>query len=99
MEETNKQEGVKNPNDVLYSVEDVQKIVAQATRSAEEQLKEAYSRLRQAELGNLFTRLNFLIKIVEIGEKHFDAEFITSCVEEIKLTMFPTEEEETQEGK
>lgn len=55
--------------------------------------------LQQANMGNLFKRLDYLFKVVEF-EESFTAEFATKCAKEIEehLTL-PEPSEESSENK
>lgn len=59
-----------------------------------QQNQQLYKKLREADLTNLFTRLNYLFKVVE-NARIFGAEFTKQCVDEIKEAM--TIKEETDE--
>lgn len=60
-------------------------------------LKQENSGLKN--LAQTINRLDYLLKIVEIGEKAFHGDFLIKCAEEIEEIMTPpTESEEKKEG-
>ena len=52
--------------------------------------------LHQANLANMFKRMDYLFKVVEYS-RSFRAEFVASCIEEIEQMMTLPEEEKTEE--
>lgn len=64
-----------------------------------EQSRQLYQKLQEANLVNMFKRLDYLFKVVE-NSNHFNAEFVTSCIEEIENMMtLEKEENVTEEEK
>lgn len=61
-----------------------------------QQNKQMYTELQKMNMTNVFKRLDYLFKIVEFGHM-FDADFLKSCIKEIKEIM--TVPEETTEVK
>jgi hypothetical protein len=57
---------------------------------------ELFEALQNANLQNMFTRLDFLFKVLK-NSKEFDAEFVSLCVEEIKNIMIIKEPNKTEE--
>ena len=53
--------------------------------------------LQQANMTNMFKRMDYLFKILELKDC-FDSEFVITCSDEIKELMTPTVEHE-EEGK
>lgn len=74
----------KIPYDKLYAIAESLK----ATNA------ELYRRLNDVSLGNFFTRLEFLFKVVKFSEK-FPESFVKTCIDEIvdNMTMVPPEKE------
>lgn len=56
------------------------------------------NQLKQANLSNMFKRLDYLFKVLECEKVIKDSEFISSCVDEIKgaLSVDSSEPEEKQ---
>lgn len=57
-----------------------------------EQVKQLYNQLQQANLNNMFKRLDYLFKVVENTEK-FSPAFSEACIKEIEAFMTIQEEE------
>ena len=58
-----------------------------------EQVKQLYTQLQQANLNNMFKRLDYLFKVVEKGEK-FSPSFLENCIKEIESFMTIQEDSE-----
>lgn len=63
-----------------------------------EQAKQLYARLQEANMANVFKRLDYLFKVVENAHA-FNEEFVTKCVTEIEDLMTVPETEEESEDK
>lgn len=62
-----------------------------------EQAKQLYARLQEANMTNMFKRLDYLFKVVENAHA-FSEEFVAKCVTEIEdLMTVPETEEETED--
>lgn len=62
-----------------------------------EQAKTLYARLQEANMTNMFKRLDYLFKVVENAHA-FNEEFVAKCVTEIEeLMTVPENEEETED--
>lgn len=62
-----------------------------------EQAKQLYARLQEANMANMFKRLDYLFKVVENAHA-FNEEFVAKCVTEIEgLMTVPETEEETED--
>lgn len=62
-----------------------------------EQAKTLYARLQEANMTNMFKRLDYLFKVVENAHT-FNEEFVAKCVTEIEeLMTVPENEEETED--
>lgn len=62
-----------------------------------EQAKTLYARLQEANMTNMFKRLDYLFKVVENAHA-FNEEFVAKCVIEIEeLMTVPENEEETED--
>ena len=72
--------------------------VAQQLFNENNYLKQANAQMQ--ETIQTINRLNYLLKIVEIGEKAFRGEFLVNCVAEIESIMTPPAEnsEATEKG-
>jgi hypothetical protein len=57
--------------------------------------KELQERLNNAMLGNFFTRLDFLFKVVKYSDK-FPESFVKTCIDEICENMTIKEEEDKE---
>ncbi len=60
-----------------------------------EQAKHLYAKLQEANMTNMFKRLDYLFKVVENAHA-FSEEFVTKCVAEIEDLMTVPESEETE---
>ena len=61
------------------------------------QAKQLYAKLQEANMVNMFKRLDYLFKVVENAHA-FNEEFVAKCVSEIEdLMTVPETEEETEE--
>lgn len=61
-----------------------------------EQAKHLYAKLQEANMTNMFKRLDYLFKVVENAHA-FSEEFVTKCVAEIEDLMTVPESEETED--
>lgn len=61
-----------------------------------EQLRQLYAKLQEANMANMFKRLDYLFKVVENAHA-FSEEFVTKCVAEIEDLMTVPESEETED--
>lgn len=75
------------------SYEELNKVCAELYQQVQKYQKQLY----EMNLTNMYTRLNYLFKVLEHASVIKDAEFINSCVEEIKDAMIIRNTEE--EGK
>lgn len=57
---------------------------------------ELFEELQNANLQNMFMRLDFLFKVLK-NSKEFDAEFVSLCAEEIKNIMIIKKTDKTEE--
>lgn len=55
--------------------------------------------LRKASLFNQFKRLDYLFKIVELADTFKDADFVNTCIDEIKDTILIKEESQVSSSK
>ena len=61
-----------------------------------EQAKHLYAKLQEANMANMFKRLDYLFKVVENAHA-FNEEFVAKCVAEIEDLMTVPESEETED--
>ena len=62
-----------------------------------DQAKQLYAKLQEANMVNMFKRLDYLFKVVENAHA-FNEEFVAKCVSEIEdLMTVPETEEETED--
>lgn len=91
---------VKKENKKL-SYEELENAAKQISAQAEAiykenvQLKQA---LQQANIGNMYTELNFKFKVLEYGNM-FNPDFVGNIIESIEETMTPQEAEKEEETK
>lgn len=90
---------VKNENDKSLkkekmSYEELENIAHQLS----EQSRVLMQKLQEANMGNMFKRLDYLFKIIEF-EHRFDDNFINKCVKEIQDMISIPEEESNEEIK
>ena len=62
------------------------------------QAKQLYAKLQEANMVNMFKRLDYLFKVVE-NTRNFPTEFTTKCITEIMDLMTVPETEEGTEDK
>lgn len=60
---------------------------------------ELIKRLQQVEQYSMFKRMEFLLKIIEMSEKFNDADFITTCIDEVKEIMTVPEQGDAADDK
>ena len=70
------------------SYEELEKVASQLSQQAQQ----LYARLQQAEMSNMFKRLDYLFKVLEMY-KMFDDKFVYNCTKEIVEFMTPSDEE------
>lgn len=92
-------EVVKNENDKSVkkekmSYEELENIAHQLS----EQSRVLMQKLQEANMGNMFKRLDYLFKIIEF-EHMFDGNFIDKCIKEIQDMISIPEEEPNEEIK
>lgn len=63
-----------------------------------DQAKQLYARLQEANMANMFKRLDYLFKVVENAHA-FSEEFVSKCIAEIEDLMTVPETEEETENK
>ena len=74
------------------SYEELEQVAAQLSQ----QSQQLYARLQQADMTNMFKRLDYLFKVVGYCQQ-FPAEFVTECVTEIMNIMTIQDPEDTKE--
>lgn len=74
------------------SYEELEQVAAQLSQ----QSQQLYARLQQADMTNMFKRLDYLFRVVENCQQ-FPAEFVTECVTEIMNIMTIQDPEDTKE--
>lgn len=70
----------------------------QVAHQLSEQTRQLYSQLQKSNLENMFKRLDYLFKVVELN-KHFSMDFYKMCVNEIENLMTIPEEKDTEDNK
>lgn len=70
----------------------------QIAHQLSEQARQLHRQLQEANLNNMFKRLDYLFKVVESGHI-FDDDFLHKCIEEIKEIMTIPEKSEDNEEK
>ena len=90
MDVTKGNKNVENPK--KYSYEQLDHICGQLVQE-NNKLRE---RLQQIEMAVTFKRIDFLLKIIELSDQIKDAEFVASCIEELKLAMSAEEPQEEE---
>lgn len=68
----------------------------EVARQMEGQLRQVYAKLQDANMSNLFKRLDFLFKVLET-EHMFPLDFVQKCADEIKSILTIPEEVEPVE--
>lgn len=63
----------------------------EVARQMEGQLRQVYAKLQEANMNNLFKRLDFLFKVLET-EQMFQLGFVQKCADEIKSILTIPEE-------
>lgn len=77
-----------NETQKKMSYEELEQVAAQLSQ----QSQQLYARLQQADMTNMFKRLDYLFKVVENGPM-FPNEFLDMCVTEIQEIITPVNEE------
>lgn len=71
----------------------------EVARQMEGQLRQVYAKLQDANMNNLFKRLDFLFKVLET-EQMFQLGFVQKCADEIKsILTIPEEGEQVDKEK
>ena len=68
----------------------------QVAHQLSEQARQLYRKLQEANMINMFKRLDYLFKVVE-NKDNFGEEFVHSCVAEIQDILTVTDEAENEE--
>ena len=89
--EKNVKESIKNEK---MSYEQLENIAHQLS----EQAKQLYAKLQEANMTNIFKRLDYLFKVIE-NSHAFSREFTNKCVAEIEDLMTIPQTEENTENK
>lgn len=63
-----------------------------------EQSRSLYKKLQEANLTNIFKRLDYLFKVIEFKES-FDPDFINMCIDEIEGVLTIPEKGDTSDSK
>lgn len=83
--------------------EEAQKLTYEQLNEACNQLfhqnQQLRGKLNEINTFNAFKRLDYLFKVVEFADTIKDAEFINSCIEEIKEAMVTKDEEPQEDNK
>lgn len=89
MEEVKKEvEQTQEPKKLSYS--ELENIAHQLS----DQAKQLYTKLQDANMGNMFKRLDYLFKVIE-NTPYFNSDFVKKCTLEIEdLITLPEEESE-----
>lgn len=77
-----------NETQKKMSYEELEQVAAQLSQ----QSQQLYARLQQADMTNMFKRLDYLFKVVENGPM-FPNEFLDMCATEIQEIITPVNEE------
>lgn len=83
---------VKKEAPQKMSYEELERVASQLG----EQARQLYSQLQNANMSNMFKRLDYLFKVVEFAHV-FNEEFYAKCAEEIEQIMTIPEAEENKE--
>ena len=85
----------KNEEKKKLSYEELENVCHQLS----DQARNLYQKLQEANLSNMFKRLDYLFAVLE-NAKQFPAEFTQKCADEIITSMtLPEETAETEETK
>ena len=61
-----------------------------------QQNQQLLHKIQEINAVNMFKRLDYLFKVVELAATFKDADFVNSCIDEIKEAMTPAPEEENK---
>ena len=89
-----KNENEKSVKKEKMSYEELENIAHQLS----EQSRVLMQKLQEANMGNMFKRLDYLFKIIEF-EHMFDGNFIDKCIKEVQDMISIPEEEPNEEIK
>lgn len=84
----------KVTNNQKMSYEELENVAAQLSQ----QNQQLFARLQQADMTNMFKRLDYLFKVVKYNNE-FPAEFTKSCIEEIVSMITIPDTEDTKDTK
>ena len=59
-----------------------------------QQNQQLLHKIQEINAVNMFKRLDYLFKVVELAATFKDADFVNSCIDEIKEALTPSEESE-----
>lgn len=82
----------KVTNNQKMSYEELENVAAQLSQ----QNQQLFARLQQADMTNMFKRLDYLFKVVKYNNE-FPTEFTKSCIEEIVSMMTIPDTEDTKD--
>lgn len=88
MEEVKKQEATQ-PEKMTYEQ------LEQVAHELSDQNRKLYAKLQELNMANVFKRMDYLFKVVELQDKGFTGDFVVKAVEEIEdLMTIPKEPQE-----
>jgi hypothetical protein len=87
-------EEIKKEKTEKLSYEELEKVAQQLSAQAQD----LYEKLQQANLVNMFKRLDYLFKVVE-NEHAFSTDFVMNSIKEIEEIMTLPKEEPKEEPK
>lgn len=88
-----KMQAVKNDKKQRLSYEQLNDACNQLFQQNQQLLKQ----LRELNATNMFKRLDYLFKVVELSAIFKDPDFINNCMDEIKEALTPMQEEDNKE--
>lgn len=96
------EEQKKTKEETMKIVEDKQKKLSyeelnDVCNQLWQQNQQLTKKCRELDVFNMFKRLDYLFKVVELSSTIADAEFTNNCIDEIKILMTPPKEEESKE--
>lgn len=69
----------------------------QVAHQLSEQTRHLYKKLQESNMNNMFKRLDYLFKVVKLGDTNwFSSEFVTKCAEEIEEIMTVPDNTDTE---
>lgn len=91
--EENKVKSEKQGNQQKLTYEQLNDVCKQLFQQNQQLIKQ----VRELNLANMYRRLDYLFRVIELADNIKDADFINSCIDEIKEAMIIPDNKEDKE--